>query len=243
MVEEMDKPLERPAVVRKTLLRLSTGISGSLLDAAELLFEAQENGYPAQWGYKNLEEYAGKELKLKLRKAQILAKIVRVYRTVGLVRSQVEQHWNYSKFREISTLNPEGSYYNRDTKKNEPLAEHIVRLITEADELTVEKVKLEVARLKGMVGPDKRIVRSYYTNESAWKNVIVPAMEIMRRKLGSNGRDAEGMAVDFHDGACIEAMCMEALSDPTNFPPVEVAEEEPVEIKIQAPKENANVSR
>jgi hypothetical protein len=217
---------DRSAIVRKTLLRLSTGISGSLLDSAELLFEAQENSYPAQWGYKNLEEYAAKELKLKLRKAQILAKIVRVYRAVGLVRSQIEPHWNYSKFREISTLNPEGSYYNRDTKQNEPLAEHIVRLITEADELTVEKVKLEVARLKGMVGPDKRIVRSYSTNESAWKNVIVPAMEIMRRKMGSAGRDEEGIAKEYTDGACIEAMCMEVLSDPTNYPPVEVPEEE-----------------
>ena len=230
--------ISRSDTVRKTLLRLSTGISGSLLDSAELLFEAQENSYPAQWGYKNLEEYAAKELKLKLRKAQILAKIVRVYRAVGLVRSQIEQHWHYSKFREISTLDPEGSYWNRDTKQNEPLAEHIVRLITEADELTVEKVKNEVARLKGQVGPDKRIVRSYSTNESAWEHVIKPAMEIMRRRMGSAGRDEEGIAKEYTDGNVIEAMAMEVLSDPTNFPPVEVAEEEPVEIKIQVPEES-----
>ena len=57
---------------------------------AELLFEAQENNYPAQWGYASTLEYGAKERQgLKQRKVQYLTRTVKVCRAVGLDKGTV----------------------------------------------------------------------------------------------------------------------------------------------------------
>lgn len=216
----------RAAQVRKHLLLMSSDVKASTFTMAELLYEAQENNYPAAWGFASLPDYAAKELGLKERKAQYLARIVKVCRAVGLKREQYEPA-GISKLREIATLDPEGSYWNNAEKVSEPLDEHIVRLILDSDKMNLEQMKLEIARLKGQVGKDQRVLRSYSTDRASWENVISVAIETARRMLGSKGRDDEGNAKDYSEGECYECICAAFLADLNNQPePVELPYEE-----------------
>src|ERR1039458_2290979 len=150
----------RAARVRNTLKDLSGDVKSSTFDMADLLHEAQENNYISGWGFASLPDYAEQELGLKPRKAQYLARITKVCLAVGLKRAQYEPAGT-SKLREICTLDPEESYFNILDHVNEPLDEHIVRLILDSDKMNVDQVKMEVARLKGQVGRDRRVLRSY----------------------------------------------------------------------------------
>lgn len=214
----------RSAQVRKALAHLSTEVTGTTMDLAELLYEAQENNYASQWGFPSLPIFAEKELGMKPRKSQYLSRIVRVYRAVGLTRVACE-NVPMTKLRVITSLKPEGTFWNKETKISEPLDEHIVRLITEANELTLKQVEEEVARLKGMDGLNRRITRSYNTDQSTYDNVIKEAFEVIRRRLGSAGRDDSGDAKDYTDGVCIEMLCADFLADPHNQEPEELPEE------------------
>jgi len=215
----------RSAAVRRDLLRLSGDVAVHTLDLAELLYEAQTNGYPSQWGFESLADYAQRELGLKPRKSQYLSKIISVMHAVGLKRTQFE-HAGTSKLREISTLDPTGSYFNKDTHANEPLVDHIVRLVLDSDEMTVEQVREEILRLTGRLGPDRPTTRSYTVPLSAYTDVIKPAFELIRMRLGSQGRDADGAALDYSDGAVLECICAEVLSDVHNQP-------EPIELPME----------
>lgn len=214
----------RSATVRKTLSTLTKNINYSTFDLAELFFEAQENNYYFNWGYASLPDYAEIELGVKKRRAQYLARIVKVYRAVGLAREAVE-HIHTSKLREIATLDPKGSFFNRIEGKNEPMDEHIVRLFTDADELTLVQIKDEVARLKGQTGPDRRVLRSYSTTQSAWDGVFVPGMEKIRKRLGSENRDDAGNAKEYSDGVVYEMAFAEINADPNFEEPNELPEE------------------
>ena len=217
----------RATSVRRSLMSMVTSLSTNTFDLALLLHEAQVNSYPTAWGFSSLADYAGKELGLKKRKAEYLTRIVKVANAVGLPRRQYEP-CGVSKLREITRLNPEGSFWNKDTHENEELAEHIVRLILDHDKLTVQQTKDEVARLLGQSGPDRRVIRSYSTDITTWTNVISPAIELARQLLGSKGRDENGDAVEYSEGACYECICAAFLADPNNGPePEALPTEEP----------------
>lgn len=230
----------RAASVRKTLNALNKNIEHTLFDCAELLYEAQSNHYFSQWGFKNLSEYARQELHMKPRRAQYLSRIVYVCRTVGLKREDYDKV-SVSKLREIATLEPEQTWFNPETRKNEPLYDAVLDLIVEANNLTLDQVKKVVALHKGQVGPDRRVLRTYSTNESAWDNIIKPAMELTRRRLGSAGRDDAGNAKEYHDGAIIEMWAAEVLADPHYREKEPVPEEKSENYYTPIPEENVEI--
>jgi len=205
----------RAAAVRRKLMAMVANISTNTFDLAEALYDAKENNYPAAWGFSSVLEYAKQELGLKKRRAEYLTRIVMVTRAVGLTRAQYEP-CGITKLREITRLDPEGTFWNVDEKRSEDLAEHIVSLIVDHDKLNAEQVELEVARLKGQSGKDRRVTRSYSTDITSWENVISPAIELARRMLGSKGRDDEGNAVEYSEGACYEVICAAFNADPNN---------------------------
>lgn len=224
MIENLNPPAihgeqvaGRAARVRKTLKDLSSQRKTSNFDLADLLHEAQENNYYSEWGYASLPDYAAKELGLKPRKAQYLARITKVCWAVGLTRAQYEPVGT-SKLRGICTLDPKGKFYNTAEHVNEPMDEHIVRLILDSDTMTVEEVEDEVLRLKGRTGPDRPVIRSTSYVKSVWDNVIKPARELARQVLGSAGRDDGGNAKEYSDGACDEIIYAAFLADPSNGP-------------------------
>ena len=216
----------RSAHVRKELARMVSSLNVSTFDMIVLLAEAQENNYPQRWGFSSTLEYGAKELGLKKRKTLYLTRIGRVTKAVGLKREQFEP-CGVSKLREITVLDPEGSYWNNDEKVSEQLDEHIVRLILDHDKMTVQQVHDEVLRLQGRTGPDRPVIRSTSYPRSVWENVIQPARELARRLLGSSGRDAEGNAKEYSDGAVDEVIYAAFLADVNNAEdPGEVAKEE-----------------
>lgn len=204
------------ATVRRDLLRLTADIKKHTFDVAELLCQVQENKLHLKWKFESFPDYAERELGLKMRKAEYLSRIVRVCRECGIVRKDYEPA-GITKLREITSLDPRGTYFNPETRLHEPMVDHIVRLIAEAPECTTVEVEEEVARLKGMTGENAMLTRSYKVTRSAYENTVKPALEAMRKLLGSKGRDGTGAAIEYPDGACFEYICREFLNDPRNF--------------------------
>ena len=216
----------RSAQVRRSLMAMVANLSTNTFDLAALLHEARENNYPTAWGFSSLADYASQELGLKQRKAEYLTRVMRVMQAVGLKREQFEP-CGVSKLREITRLDPEGTFWNKDEHVNEPLVDHIVQLTLDHDKMNVQQVKDEVARLLGMTGPNRMVVRSCSVTQSAWEGVIQPAYELARRMLGSQSRDSEGQAVEYKDGACLEVICAAFNADVNNQPePLEPLREE-----------------
>ena len=223
----------RAASVRNNLKAMVAKLNTNNFDLADLLFEAQENSYPAKWGFESIYDYGAKELGLKVRKIQYLTHLTKVCKAVGLTRAQYEPAGT-SKLREITTLDPERTFFNKETREAEPLDDHIVRLILDSDSMTVTEVKNEVARLKNQVGPDRRVVRSYSTCQSVWDNVISRAIESARRFLGSKEKDDEGFSLEYSEGDCYECICATFLADP-NF------QEEQIDPTVEKPVERPTI--
>jgi hypothetical protein len=206
----------RSATVRKHLMSLSINVQASTFDQAVLFFEAQTNSYYLEWGYESLGEYAVRELGIKERKAQYLARIVKVCQDVGVERKNYEPA-GVSKLREITTLDPNGFYF--DGAQNHPLDELIVDLILDAPDLSFSEVEDKVAIYKGQTKENRMVLRNYKVTQSCWDNVVKPAMELARKKLGSAGRDEAGNAVEYSDGAVLEIICVSFMQDANNFLP------------------------
>lgn len=201
----------RASTLRYELRTLSTNLKKHTFDLAELLYEASNAGYTREWGFRSLGEFAEQELGIRERKSQYLVRIVEVCKAVGLTRAQYELA-GVSKLREITTLDPEGFYFNEFTKENESLTKHILALIDCAPGMSATRVQEEVLSLKGMTGGNKPVVRSFSCPQDAWENVIKKALERVRMRLGSAGRDEDGKAKEYSDGVCFEAICADFLA-------------------------------
>lgn len=206
----------RAATVRKDLLRLTERMQRDTFDLAELLYEVQKNDYYLQWGFSDIYKYAQAELNVKERRVQYLTRIVKVCTDVGVARKDYEPA-GISKLREISTLDPDGFFFDKEKNTNLPLDEIIVDLILDAPDMTTKQVEAKVDLLKGQVGENKQVVRSFGCTQSCWDNVISKALELAARKLGSAGRDTAGNAMEYSEGAKWEIICASYLQDPNNL--------------------------
>lgn len=210
--------------LKKQLQVATKEIKTRTFDVAELLYTAKHENIT--FGYTSVAEYAAEELGIKLRKAQYLIRMVEVCKEAGVKREDYEPV-GLSKLREITSLDPTATFWNRETRENEPLVDHIVRMITDCEELSLEEIAAEVKRLKGMDGDNVPVTRSTTYTKSVWENVIKPARELARKLLGSAKRDGEGNAVEYSDGAVEEVIHASFLADPNNQP-------EPVAVQTEA---------
>ena len=137
-----DSVAGQSALLRKRMRVLAGDLVRHTFDLAEAFLLAQETRCYAEWGFDSLPEYAELELGIKKRRAQYLATIVRVCRDCGVARKDYEPI-GITKLREITSLNPDTSYYNAEEKKHEAMVEHIVRLIAEAPELSAVEIEQE----------------------------------------------------------------------------------------------------
>ena len=230
----------RTAEVRKRLRILANDLERNMFDLGELFLEAQEKHYAQSWGYESLGDYAQTELGVKSRRAQYLSRIVKVMRICGIKRADYAPT-GVSKLRSICSLDPESTYFNQETKEHESMAEHITALVAEGPELSTKEVEEKVAALKGQVGDDALITRSYTVTRSCYENVIQRCFEAVRKKLGSAGRDETGQAKEYTDGVCLEALCADFLSDPRNFMEEEDCSHDQLEVTVEEDQTNTGL--
>ena len=219
----------RTAAVRKRLKILSNDLTRNLFDLGELFLEAQEKHYAQQWGYSSLGEFAETELNVKSRRAQYLARIVKVCRDCGVKRADFEGV-GVTKLRSITSLDPETTFYDAEEKKHTPMVELITELVAESPELSTVDVDERVAHLKGLDGENAMVTKSYSVTKSCYENTIQRCFESVRMRLGSWGRDGMGQSREYNDGAVVECLCAEYNSDPRNF--MEDADESHVQIEV-----------
>ena len=215
------------ASIRKQLMLTAENQKELTFDLAELLYIAKQEGLYRQWGYHSIGEYGEIELDLKYRKTQYLCRVIEVMKAVNIERKEYEPI-GITKLREITRLDPTGTWFNEETEILENLSEHIQRLMKEAENLTATKIANEVNRLLGLTAGNSIVIRSYNCTQDAYEKVIKPGMEIIRRKYGDAGRDEEGRALEISDGRCIELAFAEVLSDPNNDVPAGIAVESDV---------------
>ena len=204
----------RSAKVRQQIENLLKNMHKSTLDVAELLSEVRKNKYYVQWGFDSFSAYAA-ELDIKSSKAQYLARIADVMEQVGAVRSEYEDV-GLSKLREITSLEPTAEYAINDQGNTMPGSECITHLLTGANDLSYAEVKDAVKKLKGLTGDDELVWINFCMKKAARDEVVQPALELVRKQLGSKGEDEDGKAVEYSDGACLECICVEFINDPHN---------------------------
>lgn len=222
-------------VLRKRLKVLAGDVQRYTFDLAEALLEAQETRCFMEWGFSSLPDYAELELGVKPRKSQYLARIAKVMRDCGIKRPDFEGV-GVTKLRSITSLDPEATFYDAEEKKHTPMVELITELVAEAPELSTVEVDERVAHLKGMDGDNAMVTKSYSVTVSAYENTIKRCFELVRKRLGSAGRDGFEAAREYPDGVVLECLAAEFLGDPRNFM------EDPDESRVQTevPLEGTN---
>lgn len=213
----------RSAEVLSKLESLTKGIEKETFDIGELLAEVREQKYFELWNYETFWEYADQALGIGKRQAQYLLRIVAVSEIMGIPRAKYES-LGISKVKEIFSLDPHGFFVNHAEAKNEPLHEHITKLLDAADEWCLGDIKAEVARLKGLDKENSLVwVRAQMT-KSAKENVYDKAIELARANMGTPARDSDGKAIEYSEGAALESICSDFVADPNNQPEEEAAE-------------------
>lgn len=201
---------KRAQSIRAEIRGLDKLVVDSTFDIAERLAEVKGACYYGAWGYQTFADYVETELDMKVRKAQYLVRIVNIAKQLGIERVQYEKI-KITKLREIFTLEPTDFFWNETTQHNEPIHAHIVRLVDEANGMTLEQVVEEVARLKGLTGDDALVWINTKVKRIVLEEVILPAREKARLLLGSQSQSA-GEATEYSDGACEEVIHAEFLN-------------------------------
>lgn len=210
----------RSSAVLKELEKLSKGIETDTFDIGELLAEVKSQQYFQSWNYESFNEYVDKALNMKPRKAAYLVRIVTVSEIMGLPRARYEK-LGMTKVREIFSLDPNGFFVNQEKAQNEPMSGHILRLLDEAPDMTPTEVTAEVQRLKGLDKENTLVWARAKIPKAAKEQVYDVAIELAKARLGSVGREDDGTAIDYSDGAALEAICADFNSDPNNQPETE----------------------
>ena len=209
---------KRAAAVRIELEHLNTLVLDSTFDIAELLAEVKENNYYGAWGYETFEEYVEIVLGMKKVKAYYLVRIVTTAKKLEIPREKY-QDIQITKLREIFTLNP-------FDKEGQPLhspvtglliSDHIKELVGKASTLKLTEVVDLVSQLKGQTGDDAMVYLNLKVTKSCRDNVILPARELARKRLGSQEIDSEGDSHDYSDSVVEELIHAEFLADANNI--------------------------
>jgi len=200
----------------KTRKQLEDAISNmhrNTFDIAELLHKVKISKYYMP-EFSTFNEYL-KDLDIKERKAQYLDRIVDVMEKVEIPRNDYEP-LGINKLREITSLDPDATWTNPETKEELPMKSFISDFVEKGRGMELDEIKRHVRTLKGFVGEHDIVNRTFGWTKETFDSTIAPAIELAKRHLGSSGRDAEGMAIDPSDSRAIEVLAAEYLADPAN---------------------------
>ena len=194
--------------VRKQLEQLIKKINSSAFDIADLLHAVKKNGYYE--GFATFAEYL-KTLEIKQRKAQYLERICSVMEEMGIAREKYEP-LGVSKLREITSLDVNGTWINPETKEETPFKAFIKGFVEKGADMTLEEIQEHVRTLKGLIGENALTWIHLRVTQIALDNTVRPALELAKAKIGSVGKDDEGISKDATDGAAVEMICADFLA-------------------------------
>jgi len=201
------------AKTRKQLEGLIDTLNKSTFDIAELLHKVKRNKF-YQPDFETFTEYY-QSLNLKASKAQYLEHIADVMEQVGVDRNTYEP-LGTGKLREIASLNPNDTWTNPKTNEEVPMKDVIKELVEQGDKIKYPDLKRHVKTLKGFIGENDIENMTFGWIRTVMEEVIKPAIELVRRNLGSVGRDEEGNAIDASPSKCVEVMAVEYLNTQGN---------------------------
>ncbi len=194
--------------VRKQLEQLIKKVNSSSFDIAALLHTIKKNHYYD--GFNTFAEFV-KTLEIKSRKAHYLTRMAEVMEIVGIPREKYEPV-GVAKLREITSLNPEDTWINPETKEETPISEFIKGFVEKGHEMPLEEIKTHVKVLKGLVGAEAMIWLHLYVKQSVLDNVIRPALDKAKMLIGSVKKDEDGNSLDATDGQAAESIFADFLS-------------------------------
>lgn len=192
------------AKVQNKITDLVSNLNSSTFDLAELLHVFKVKQLYAKQGFNTLGEFF-KEVGLKSSKAHYLIRIVSAMLIANIDRS-VYEGVGIAKLRIITRLDPLKEYDNK------PAADIIKNLVEVAKDVDAEVLEEAVSKYLGQVDDEAVEWMNFKLTKSVKQNVVKPAIEKMRLKIGNVGKDEEGNSVDASDGRCLELMSAEVLS-------------------------------
>ncbi len=205
-----DADVSRATHVRRRITNLVKAANTSDFDLAELFHEAKKNQYPAMWGFESFSAYGkalSKDYNFKWTKVYYLTRIAENMEAAKLTRKEYEPVGK-TKLRMISRLKP-------DTEFNGISVSILIRELTlKAGQMSPEEVQYEVDKILGMTEDESMSWLNIRVKKMAKDNVIMPALALAKKHIGSVGTDEEGQSQDASDGRCLELICSDFLADP-----------------------------
>lgn len=198
----------RAAKVRREINKLIKATNSSEFDIAELLYETKSRHYYSP-DFESYSKYA-KSLNIKYTRAYYYVKVIENMLAADLKRAQYESV-GMTKLRVISRLEPAGEY------KGIPMPLVIRELTLKAEPMTMEELVHEVETILGLTEDESMVWMNIKLKKLARENAVKPALALMKKHMPeSQKKDEEGNYKDPSDGAALEMLCANTLSDP-NF--------------------------
>src|ERR1017187_2187069 len=227
----------RAAKVRREITKLIKATNSSEFDIAELLHEVKSNHYYSP-DFESYSKFA-KSLNIKYSRAYYYVKVIELMLGVGLLR-EVYEPIGMGKLRVISRLDLKGEY------KGVAMATIVKELTEKAGDMSLEDVTFEVETILGLTEDESMVWLNIHLKKLARENCVKPALALAKKHMPeSQTKDADGNFVDPSDGAALEMICANFLSDP-NWNPSESnpndltteVDDDPVETAIAEDEQN-----
>lgn len=204
------------AQTRKQLEDVIQLSNKSLFDIAELAYKVKKYGYyEGHTTFIAYLKHLSAKTGFKERRLRYLTRMSEVMTAVGIDRATYEP-LGVSKLREITTLDPDKTWVNPETKEETPIAEFIKGFVEKGHEMPFEEIQGHVRTLKGMVGEDAMGWVHLYMKQIVIDKVAKPALEKAKLQIGSVGKDDEGNSLDPSDGQAAEVVFVAFINEETN---------------------------
>ena len=210
----------RSAKIKREVNRLIKGVSEVTFDLADLLYEIKSKNFFAEWGFTSFSQYLKSliEQGMKYSKSYYLYRIKENCVSAGLKPEEYEPV-GVTKLRIISRLKPAGEY------NGVPMVMIIRELTLKAATMSAEEIQFEVDTILGMTEDESMVWVNLKVKKMARENVIKPALALCKKNCPESQLvDDDGTVTEMSDGAALEMLCADYLSDP-NWNPTEAADE------------------
>jgi hypothetical protein len=195
------KKMARAQEVLEQVDQLKSQMVNNRWELADLLEEIHDHDYHRERGFNDFDDYIDQgNFDVGSREARYLIKINRNSKKLEIPRDDLKKV-AISKLKEVFTLDPETQ------------SDHIKRLVSAAQEQTLDAVRDEVRSVRGLDPADEFTWRNFRVTRASATEVIDPAIERARREWGDT-IDGEGNPKDISEGQAITAICADFNASP-----------------------------